>query len=67
VIVTVLKELIMSLKSADTTILLSEQNIRFAMAVSDRVIVIDKGHVVYTGTMAEFKEQETVQEKYLAV
>jgi branched-chain amino acid transport system ATP-binding protein len=67
VIVSVLKELIISLKSADTTILLSEQNIRFAMAVSDRVVVIDKGHVVFTGTMEEFKSQEGVQKKYLAV
>ena len=56
VIVAVLKELIMSLKRRQTTILLSEQNIRFAMAVSDRVVVIDKGQVVYTGTMEEFKE-----------
>ena len=67
VIVNVLKELIMGLKLADTTILLSEQNIRFAMAVSDRVVVIDKGHVVHTGTTEEFKNQETVQKKYLAV
>ncbi len=67
VIVAVLKELIMGLKSTDTTILLSEQNIRFAMGVSDRVVVIDKGHVVYTGTIEEFKNQEMVQKKYLAV
>jgi len=67
VIISVLKELIISLKSADTTILLSEQNIRFAMGVSDRVAVIDKGHVVFTGTMEEFKSQESVQKKYLAV
>ncbi len=67
VIVTVLKELIMSLKSAETTILLSEQNIRFAMGVSDRVVVIDKGHVVYTGSIEEFRSEETVQKKYLAV
>ena len=67
VIVSVLKELIISLKSADTTILLSEQNIRFAMGVSDRVVVIDKGHVVFTGTIEEFKTQESVQKKYLAV
>jgi branched-chain amino acid transport system ATP-binding protein len=67
VIVTVLKDLIMTLKSAGSTILLSEQNIRFATAVSDRVVIIDKGHVVYTDTMEEFKRQETIQSKYLAV
>jgi len=67
VIVSVLKELIINLKSADTTILLSEQNIRFAMGVSDRVVVIDKGHVVFTGTIEDFRSQESVQKKYLAV
>ncbi len=67
VIVSVLKDLIMGLKEAETTILLSEQNIRFAMAVSDRVVVIDKGHVVYTGTMEAFRREEGVQKKYLAV
>lgn len=67
VIVSVLRELMMSLKKADTTILLSEQNIRFAMAVSDKVVVIDKGHVVYSGTVKEFRDQEAVQKKYLAV
>ncbi len=67
VIVSILKDLIISLKSADTTILLSEQNIRFAMGVSDRVVVIDKGHVVFTGTIEDFKSQESVQKKYLAV
>jgi branched-chain amino acid transport system ATP-binding protein len=67
VIVAVLKELIISLKQAETTILLSEQNIRFAMGVSDRVVVIDKGQVVYTGNIEEFKSEESVQKKYLAV
>ncbi|MGC8658055.1 MAG: ABC transporter ATP-binding protein [Desulfomonilaceae bacterium] len=67
VIVTVLKELVMGLKQSDTTILLSEQNIRFAEAVSDRVVVIDKGHVVYTDTIQAFKSQDSIQKKYLAV
>ncbi|MGD9817791.1 MAG: ABC transporter ATP-binding protein [Desulfomonilaceae bacterium] len=67
VIVSVLKDLIMSLKAAETTILLSEQNIRFASSVSDRVVVIDKGHVVYSGTMEDFTKEETIQSTYLAV
>jgi branched-chain amino acid transport system ATP-binding protein len=67
VVVAVLRELVMNLKQAETTILLSEQNIRFAMTVSDRVVVIDKGHVVFTGSIEEFKKEATVQKKYLAV
>jgi len=67
VVVSVLKELMMSLKKADATILLSEQNIRFAMGVSDGVVVIDKGHVVFRGAMDDFRKEESIQKKYLAV
>ncbi len=67
VVVAVLKDLVLNLKKAGITILLSEQNIRFATSVSDRAVVIDKGHVVFTGTMEEFKREESVQKKYLAV
>ncbi len=67
VIVGALKDLVMRLKEASTTILLSEQHIRFAMAVSDRVVVIDKGHVVYEGGMEEFKHDRSIRDKYLAV
>lgn len=67
VVVSVLKDLMMSLKKADATILLSEQNIRFAMGVSDGVVVIDKGHVVFRGPMEDFKKEESIQKKYLAV
>ena len=67
VIVGQLKELILNLKQARTTILLSEQNIRFALAVSDQVFVIDKGHVVYSGPTEEFKDRQDLQKRYLAV
>lgn len=67
VIITVLKDLVMSLRKAATTILLSEQNIRFAMAVSERVVVIDKGHVVFSDTVDTFRHEEDVHKKYLAV
>ncbi|MBI4964072.1 MAG: ABC transporter ATP-binding protein [Desulfomonile tiedjei] len=67
VVVSVLRDLIMSLKSAQTTILMSEQNMRFTLAVADRVVVIDRGQVVYTGTVGEFQKDESVQKKYLAV
>lgn len=67
VVVAVLKDLVASLKKAGITILLSEQNIRFAKTVSDRAVVIDKGHVVFAGTMDEFTREDSVQKKYLAV
>ena len=51
----------------ETTILLSEQNIRFALTVTDRVFIIDKGHIVYTGTVDDFKRETDLQKKYLSV
>jgi len=67
VIIRDLKELILGLKKVETTILLSEQNIKFAMAVSDRVVVLDKGHVVYRNNVENFTKEEAVHKKYLAV
>jgi branched-chain amino acid transport system ATP-binding protein len=67
VIVGELKRLVLDLKAAETTILLSEQNLKFALAVSDRVVVLDKGHVVYTGSVQAFQKEDQVHQKYLAV
>ncbi len=67
VIVAFLKDFVLKLKESKTTILLSEQNVRFASAVSDWVVVIDKGHVVFSGSIDEFQASEDVKKKYLAV
>ena len=40
---------------------------RFATTVSDRVVLLDKGHVVYVGTIDEFQRAEDIQKRYLAV
>lgn len=67
VIIRELLVLILSLKETNTTILLSEQHLKFAMAVADRVVLLDKGHVVYRGDIEEFKTEEHIHKKYLAV
>lgn len=67
VIVGELKDLLLGLKAAETTILLSEQNLRFALAVSDAVAVIDQGQVVYAGDIASFRQETDIQKRYLAV
>jgi branched-chain amino acid transport system ATP-binding protein len=40
------------------SILLVEQNVRAAVAIADRAYVLDDGRVVYSGTAAEFAEDE---------
>ena len=67
VIVIALKEMILRLKEMGTTILLSEQNVKFAVKVSDRVFIIDNGAIRYSNDIKGFVEDERVQKRYLAV
>ncbi|MCX7698636.1 MAG: ABC transporter ATP-binding protein [Candidatus Goldbacteria bacterium] len=67
VMVKTLKDLVLKLKDVGTTILLSEQNIKFAMAVSDYVAIIDKGHIRYESDIETFKMNDEIKKQYLAV
>ena len=67
VIVISLKEMILRLKEMGTTILLSEQNVKFAVKVSDRVFIIDNGSIRYSNDIKGFVEDKRVQKRYLAV
>jgi ABC-type branched-subunit amino acid transport system ATPase component len=50
-----------------TSVLLAEQNVRFAINLADDVIVIDKGALVFSGTRQEFLDKEDVSSLYLSV
>jgi branched-chain amino acid transport system ATP-binding protein len=67
VMVKTLKDLVLKPKEVGTTILLSEQNIKFAMAVSDCVAIIDKGHIRYEADIETFKKDDAIKKQYLAV
>jgi branched-chain amino acid transport system ATP-binding protein len=58
---------ILKLKEAGISILLSEQNVKSAMKMINRVYVIDNGRIRFTGTLAEFEANEAVKRKYLMV
>lgn len=49
------------------TILLCEQNIGFALELCDHVYIIDKGMIRYHGMTEEFRENQEIQDRYLAV
>jgi branched-chain amino acid transport system ATP-binding protein len=51
----------------EITILLVEQNARFAFSVSDRGYVIDKGKIIYHGTIENLKNNQEVKDRYLSV
>ena len=55
------------LKEERLTILLTEQNALFAMNISDRAYVIDKGSIVYKGNVMELSEDKGTMKEYLGV
>jgi branched-chain amino acid transport system ATP-binding protein len=59
-------ETIRALKAEGLSILLSEQNLRFATRVADRAVIIEKGRIRYAGALAELIADERVQREYLS-
>jgi len=62
-----LRQQIARLKAGGQTILLAEQNVEFSLSLADRVYVLEKGHIRYEGTAREFREDETIRRRYLAL
>ena len=63
-----LEALLVRLKGEGVTILLVEQNARMALMVSDQVLVLSKGTVVFAGPTAEFHRHEAeLKGRYLSV
>ena len=67
VIVEGMVQMILELKAAGVSILLSEQNLHFAEQVCDRAYVLEKGQVRFAGTMAELDADEATRRAYLSV
>jgi branched-chain amino acid transport system ATP-binding protein len=55
------------LAAAGQTILLVEQNLAATLALSDRVYIVNNGHIVHEGPAAELKAQPEVLQRYLGV
>ncbi len=67
IIVEQMADMIVELKKHGLSVLLSEQNMAFAAAVSDRAYVLEKGQVRFAGTMSALDADEEVRRQYLAV
>jgi branched-chain amino acid transport system ATP-binding protein len=67
VIVEQMANTIVELKKEGLSILLSEQNVHFAELVSDRVYLLEKGQIRWSGTMTALTENVDVQRTYLTV
>ena len=55
------------MKREGLAVLLAEQNLPFARAVSDRATIIEKGRIRFEGTLATLLADEAVARAYLAV
>ena len=53
------------LKEEGISILLSEQNLKFATSVGERVYIIEKGEIRFHGTTMEFLKDEELQRAHL--
>lgn len=67
VIVEQMAHMILALKARGASILLSEQNFHFARLVSDRAYVLEKGQIMYEGSMQDLARNEDIQRAYLSV
>ena len=60
-------EIIKEIKNSGLTILLIEQNTRFAIKFADRHHILYGGRIVYSETNDKFKEDQEVQKRYLGI
>ena len=67
IIVRDLLETTKRLAAEGRTIVIVEQNVRAALLLAQRTYVLSKGHVVYTGTPAEFQGRPDLMQTYLGV
>jgi branched-chain amino acid transport system ATP-binding protein len=66
-IVEQMAEAILALRREGVTILLAEQNFFFAARVAGRVVVLEKGAVVWAGTMAALRDDDATRVALLGV
>ena len=67
VVVRALGDAIAALRREDFTIVLSEQNVKFARRLCDRAYIIEKGQIRFEGALAELDADETTRRAYLSV
>lgn len=65
--VTVVRDVLLTLREGGETILLAEQNLDLALAVADRVYVLDHGTVAFDGDAAHLAENRLLVQELMGV
>ena len=60
-------EAILTMKKEGVSVLVSEQNLHFARLISDRVYIIERGRICFTGTMSQLDARPDVRDAHLAL
>jgi branched-chain amino acid transport system ATP-binding protein len=66
-IVEQLRQRVAELKATGLSIVLAEQNLQFVMALADRVYILEKGEVRFTGTPADLQADKSIVHQFLTV
>ncbi len=66
-LVTVVRDVLLALRESGETILLAEQNLDLALAVADRVYVLDHGAVAFDGDAAHLAENRPLVRELMGV
>jgi len=67
VIVEDLTEVLEDVVKQDVTVLITEQNVEFALDLSERAYIIESGENAWEGTIDELRERDDLLEQYLSV
>src|SRR5690349_22758379 len=67
VIVQRIGELLRKLRDMGVTVLLAEQNMHFCLGIASHATIIDKGQIVYRGTIEALRNDEAIKSRYLAL
>ena len=64
---TAIGTLVRTLRDSGVSILVAEQNMHFCLGIATHATVVDKGQVVYRGTIEALRTDDAVKQRYLAV
>jgi branched-chain amino acid transport system ATP-binding protein len=66
-IVELVNQIIREINAGGTTVLLVEQKLPVCLELAQRIYVLSKGTIVWTGTPAELNERQDIRKQYLEV
>ena len=67
IIARIVFDIISEIHREGLTVVLVDQNLPYACTMADRVYIMSKGRIAYTGTGKEVMESKEIQAKFLAV